>query len=324
MLDARRNSMLDALRRLFLIRPPGYAPAVSVVVPIFNKARFLRASLDSVRQQSLQSLEIICVDDCSSDHSFDIARQCSLNDPRIVLLQTPVNSGPGVARNLGLAKARGEFIFFLDADDLLPEDALKTLHDLAVSTRSQLTKGSMGNFAAGRDGIWLSEEAKALDRCSFRLVDEPTIWLPYFFVCYLFSRRFLLENRIVFPVLRAGEDPVFLARCLVKATCISATSAITYLYRRDGSAAQRRDTPDHLQDFVAHAALVKQVYQRSGHGRCWYDGCESFYLDDVRLLMKQVGLDEMQRQTVLRSMQEIWPSVCAATGSSASQLLSKT
>jgi glycosyltransferase involved in cell wall biosynthesis len=299
--------MLKAPRALFHALTRTRAPEISVLIPVFNKASYLDACLKSVLEQSLKALEIICIDDCSTDESLAIARRHAADDPRVVVVQTAVNSGPGVARNAGLERARGKYVSFLDADDLLPADALATLHELAVSTGSQLTKGTLGNCSAKRNGIWLSDEPKVGERRSLRLRDEPALWIPYFFVCYLYSRQFLAENRIKFPLLRAGEDPVFLTRCLTKARTISATSAITYIYRRDGSTGQRRVTPQHLKDFVAHAALVKDLYQKSGNAPCWSQGCEQFYLENVRLLMSQVRLDAAQRQSVVSQMRNIWP-----------------
>jgi glycosyltransferase involved in cell wall biosynthesis len=280
---------------------------VSVIVPVFNKAAHLADCLESVRNQSLRRIEILCVDDCSTDESAAIVERHARADGRVRLLRMTRNGGPGASRNFGLRKARADFVFFLDADDLLPADSLQTLWQLAASTGSPLVRGSLANCSAQRPGIWTTGEGGAPDRRNFRLLDEPALWLPYFFVCYLYSRRLLAANRITFPELRAGEDPVFLAASLVAADSISATSDLCYIYRRDGSLAQRRNTSSHLKDFVEHAALVKGIYLSSGHERCWWDKCERFLFDDVLLLMSQVDLTEAERGTIVQSLRRIWP-----------------
>ncbi|MES2943618.1 MAG: glycosyltransferase family 2 protein, partial [Pseudomonadota bacterium] len=113
-------------------------PFVSVVIPVFNKAPFIRECLQSVSGQSLASIEVICVDDCSTDESASIVLDYANTDSRVLLLRMKANGGPGAARNLGMSRATGRFIFFLDADDLLPENALQILYELAVASNSDL------------------------------------------------------------------------------------------------------------------------------------------------------------------------------------------
>jgi glycosyltransferase involved in cell wall biosynthesis len=285
----------------------GFEPKVTIIIPVFNKASFLNDCLESVRKQSFKAVETICVDDCSTDESRSIILKYARLDPRVVLAQTPYNMGPGPARNLGMARATAQFVLFLDADDLLPPDALEILYDLARSTGSQLVRGSLANCSAGIEGTWVSEDQKMPDRRSFQLRDEPKLWLPYFFHCYLYSREFLLKNGIIFPALREGEDPVFLASCLVKVSSISTTSQITYIYRRDGSAGHRRDTLQHLRDFITHVELIKSLYFQSDHEVSWLEGCKDLYLEDVFLLMKKIQLDDEERKVILERIQKIWP-----------------
>jgi teichuronic acid biosynthesis glycosyltransferase TuaG len=92
---------------------------VSVVVPCFNAAAFLPRTLSSVLAQSHKALELIVVDDASTDNSADVVRAYAQRDDRVVLVQRTKNAGtPGAPRNDGVARARGEWIAFLDADDL--------------------------------------------------------------------------------------------------------------------------------------------------------------------------------------------------------------
>ena len=85
---------------------------VSVIIPVYNVESYLRPCLDSVLEQNLREIEVLCVDDCSSDHSTDILTEYALKDRRITVIQNSANQGAGQCRNLGIESARGEYCFF--------------------------------------------------------------------------------------------------------------------------------------------------------------------------------------------------------------------
>ena len=90
------------------------SPKVSVVIPIYNAAEFLEECLDSVLQQSLTDIEVICVDDGSPDNSLEILKKYEKQDARLRIISQP-NQGAGAARNNGMANAKGEYLCFLDS-----------------------------------------------------------------------------------------------------------------------------------------------------------------------------------------------------------------
>ena len=106
------------------------APKISVIIPVYNTEKYLSACLDSVLQQTVTDLEIICVDDGSTDTCPRILQDYGKKDARISVF-TQSNQKQGVARNKALDKVQGEYIFFLDSDDTLPEYALETLLKIA-------------------------------------------------------------------------------------------------------------------------------------------------------------------------------------------------
>lgn len=101
-------------------------PAISVIIPIYNTAEYLAACLDSVLQQSFLQIEVICVDDGSTDASLAVAEHLGGKDSRITIL-TQKHFGVSVARNNGLSIARGKYVYFIDSDDILLTNALETL-----------------------------------------------------------------------------------------------------------------------------------------------------------------------------------------------------
>lgn len=109
------------------------SPKVSVILAIYNAAEFLEECLDSVLNQTLKDIEVICVNDGSPDNSLEILKQYEKKDSRIKIISQP-NQGAGSARNTGMAAAKGEYLSFLDADDFFEPDMLEAAYNTAHST----------------------------------------------------------------------------------------------------------------------------------------------------------------------------------------------
>lgn len=121
-------------------------PRVSVIMPVYNGEKFLQSSLDSVLSQTLHDIEVICIDDGSTDESLNILKANAATDSRIVILQQK-NSGSGLGRNNGLSVAQGEYIAFLDSDDCYPsEHTLKHMYDAAVKNDALICGGSLNRL----------------------------------------------------------------------------------------------------------------------------------------------------------------------------------
>ena len=104
-----------------------YCPLISIIIPVFNVEQYIPQCLSSVLRQSYKNLEIICIDDGSTDSSLDILRHYQQTDTRIrVISQT--NKGVAAARNLGLNLASGELLIFIDSDDCLDDTFFETIH----------------------------------------------------------------------------------------------------------------------------------------------------------------------------------------------------
>ncbi len=105
-------------------------------MPVHNTEKYLNTSIQSVLMQTYDNLELICIDDCSTDYSWDILQNFAKSDDRITLLKNEKNSGSGFSRNRGLEIAKGKYIFFLDDDDWIDLNTLEVLHE--VSERDNL------------------------------------------------------------------------------------------------------------------------------------------------------------------------------------------
>lgn len=103
-------------------------PKVSIIIPVYNTAAYLPDALDSICKQTLSSLQIIVVDDGSTDNSLQIIQDYAAHDQRIEVITQP-NQGQGVARNHGMKYAKGEYVYFMDSDDILGLDCLETCYE---------------------------------------------------------------------------------------------------------------------------------------------------------------------------------------------------
>ncbi|MBO4712070.1 glycosyltransferase family 2 protein [bacterium] len=104
-------------------------PKISIIIPVYNVEKYLRECLDSCINQTLKDIEIICVDDYSTDNSFKILEEYQQNDSRIKIFKQAENKKQGAARNKGLEVATGEYIWFVDSDDYIDTKACQILYD---------------------------------------------------------------------------------------------------------------------------------------------------------------------------------------------------
>ena len=106
-------------------------PKISIIVPVYNVEKYLSTCLDSLINQTLKDIEIICVNDGSTDNSLNILNEYAKNDPRIIVINKE-NSGPGACRNLGIEKATGEYIQFADSDDWIEKETCEICYQKAI------------------------------------------------------------------------------------------------------------------------------------------------------------------------------------------------
>jgi len=112
-------------------------PKVSVIIPVYNTGKYLEEALSSILNQTLSDIEIVVINDGSTDGSGEIIDQLALNDARIRLFSQQ-NQGQSVARNLGKEKASGDFIYFMDSDDYLEKDALEKCYEKCITQNLQI------------------------------------------------------------------------------------------------------------------------------------------------------------------------------------------
>ena len=214
---------------------------VSVIMPVYNAEKYLRETLDTVVGQSLKEIEIICVDDGSTDESRTILREYADKDNRITVL-TQQNQFAGVARNAGLAKAKGKYVIFWDADDLFDVTALEKMSaqaqedeaDICVCGANQLDNNTQDLILRG---IYLAKASLPANR-PFAKEDMPqdifrfSTNVPW---NKLFCRAFLEENKLQFQDIKQANDTYFVIMALFFAKRITYVGEKLITYRLDNA-----------------------------------------------------------------------------------------
>lgn len=201
--------------------------SVTIIIPVYNGEEYLEQCIQSVFNQTLKEIELICVDDGSVDNSVQIIQKYAEKDKRISLFQQK-NQGPGPARNFALKHAKGKFVAFLDADDYyLDADALEKMvracEERNVFVCASLRKTLINGNEMEEDLFQKSDINKLLNYIDFQM--------DYHYQSYLFHREFLLKNQCYFPDYYRYEDPVFLPEILLKAEKFTVVDTHLYCYR---------------------------------------------------------------------------------------------
>ena len=133
----------DTQAKILIQNKISYTPKVSVIIPVYNVEEYLRECLDSVINQTLKEIEIICVDDGSTDNSLEILKEYAKKDNRITVISRK-NKGVGYSRNEGINVSKGKFIAFMDPDDYYPDlSVLNTMFNKAIEHKVKICGGSL-------------------------------------------------------------------------------------------------------------------------------------------------------------------------------------
>lgn len=218
---------------------------ISIIVPVYQAENYLGPCIDSILAQTFRDFELILVDDGSKDRSGRICDEYAEKDGRIRVLHTE-NGGPGMARNRGMAAASGEYLCFLDSDDLLDgRNALAALYRCAEESRADITVGNYRHFSeTGVEGICAhgltsgdnSRTARFRYRGFYLTGHLAYNWGK------LYRRGFLTENHLEFQNFSLAEDKLYNLCCYACQPNYAFTQESVVLYRRtENSLTRRRD-----------------------------------------------------------------------------------
>ena len=238
---------------------------ISIVMPCYNMAPFIRDCLDSLQRQTLKEFETICVDDGSTDETPEIIRSYAADDLRIMLITQP-NLGVFAARNNAMKVATGEYICFLDPDDWYPSaDTLERMYRAASENDADICGGGWsrhhpdGRVDTKFEGFM--EGLNTFPRCGF--VDYADYQFDLGYQRFLFRAKLIRDNHIEFPPYKRFQDPPFLVKAMVAAGRFYALDFVTYSYRVghkavDWSADDYRKLKDYMRGLADNMRVAKE------------------------------------------------------------------
>ena len=201
---------------------------ISIIIPIYNSEFNLKKCLDSVINQTYKNIEIILIDDASTDNSYQICLEYKNKDSRIILLHNNINQGVSISRNIALKHVSGKYITFIDSDDYVSLDYVETMYnlikidnyDIAVIVYVKIINNKEKFIFKEKQNILNQEEA-------FEKLFEDNNFTPAV-VCKLFKKE--LFNHIKFPDYKIFEDIEVIGNILLKVNKIIYSSISKYYY----------------------------------------------------------------------------------------------
>lgn len=269
-------------------------PAVSVVVIVYNDASRLTTAVRSVLDQTLRGVEVVIVDDRSTDGSYDVAQRLAAAHPdRVRAFRLPENSGGcGAPRNHGIQQARGDYVLFLDSDDVLERNACRNMLEAAESTGADLVSGLCVRVHVDSRAAkevkwypWLYDRTRTLESIS-ELPDLLVFDTLSTNKCY--RRQFLLDEGLQFPVGIHYEDLLFSAQAYVAARRITLIPNRVYDWRIVEKAAAK--SISNRRDEIANFTHRMEIHRRVDELLAEHGLLELKFAKDVKWLKHDLVL----------------------------------
>ncbi|MBZ9570430.1 glycosyltransferase [Methanobrevibacter sp. TMH8] len=219
-------------------------PKISVILPVYNVEDYLKETLDSIINQTLKDIEIICIDDGSTDNSLKILEEYAEKDKRIIVLNQE-NSGAGVARNKGLKISKGEYLSFLDADDIFKPEMLEKAYEKSKKLSLDIINFGVNDFKDDISNLKRVPHDMNKKRLPKKEVFNYKDFPKYIFNTFqnwtwnkLFRKEFIEKNNIKFQEIHRTNDLLFTSKALIKAKRISILDIPLVNYRRNENSCQ--------------------------------------------------------------------------------------
>ena len=271
---------------------------ISIIIPCYNSEKYLAACMDSVLAQTFEDFEAILIDDGSKDDTLRVAHSYAQKDAR-VRVYAKENGGVSAARNLGLDHARGEWITFVDSDDLLPEDALESLLSGASDAVDMVVCAHETFDETGKREIvipesrWMDKPGEAMRRAAaLRLIEGDCVLN---IMCNKLHRRALIEREGIrlTPGVRIAEDALFNLEAVLCGRGIAYVNRVAYRYRTHSASAMHTQTLSELQRHAPWLEALRDMLLRRGQMEAFFPA----YVDSVALrLYKDGGVGRVIRR----------------------------
>lgn len=247
---------------------------VSVIIPVYNVEQYLRQCLDSLLCQTLEDIELICINDGSTDSSLEILNEYANKDERVKIFDKE-NEGQGVGRNIGIKNATGEFIAFVDPDDWVEPDMYEKMYNQAKTLNSQVVFCKYRNIQESNGKVTVPHLfKKAISYTKSKNINVPVgenIKKPILYSSFLvapchvwngiYDASIIKENAIRFANFRCYEDIMFIVRTIVLAQNISYIDSVFYNYQVRKSS-PRKENEERYIDLITIIKAVKDYLNK--------------------------------------------------------------
>jgi len=215
-------------------------PKISVIIPVYNVEAYIEECLNSVVEQTFRDIEIILINDGSTDHSLEIIRNYTKKDNRIILY-SQANKGVSTARNIGIRQAKGEYILFVDGDDKILKSTLAILYQNAIQTNADLVLGnasywySDGSIQPAFIRKNINNTTGLLGEICFEKMMEELVFPPLVYLFFV-KRKLIIDNKLFFKRNIIHEDELWCVKTMFNSKQVSLIDLNYYFYRqREGS-----------------------------------------------------------------------------------------
>lgn len=243
-------------------------PKVSVIIPVFNTEKYLRKCLNSVCNQTLQDIEIICINDCSTDGSLEILREYAGKDIRIKLIELFENGGAAKARNIGIDIAEGEYLGFVDSDDFVDLDFYEKLYKKAVETGADAVKGKLYLYDINTNKVYLEAWIDINDS-----VKKNKANFYFTFTTAIYKSSLIKEYNIRFlEGLIHFEDPYFTIMAAIHYNKLEVIDDAKYYYINNPNSTSRKNiTKEQAKSIVYGADVVLDLLNNANIDKLHYE-----------------------------------------------------
>lgn len=275
--------------------------SITVIICVYNGEKFLDQCLSSVLRQTLKNIEVICVDDCSTDGSYQILEKYQQADGRVKIIRNSKNSGLATSRNKALSVARGEYIQFVDADDYITPECCETLYKRCKELKLDMLTFSGFNFDSNNNKIannyWnFNPFPQKWNKTWFTYKDcKDFISEIHVSSCLtLYRRAFLAENKIKFPDGLFFEDNYFFTKAIFNAKRASIHKGKFYA-RRVHAESITQNWDKHFSDYIKIISMVLNFLHECKIGNEIIEQYKSRYSQNVRYFYSRFSAEAKKK-----------------------------
>lgn len=262
---------------------------ISVIIPVYNSSTYLRKCLDSVVNQTLKDIEIIVINDGSTDDSKNIIEEYLCKYKNIIFIDQE-NKGIGKTRNIGIKKATGEYITFVDSDDYIKENMLEEYYKYAKKHSFDLVIGSYIKKINNKEIIFENNKFKT---GNVKTTPQILYLIEYGPWAKLYKREMLINNNIYFDEKRKYEDMPFVSKALLKSKLIGQITEPYYYYIIHNNS-ETTTMDKRVFDILDILKEIKDYYKREYYLR---DELDYVIIDKITTYMLQ---QRVQKDNKLR------------------------